>query len=54
MLIIVKIYPKNYECGKLIHDIKFSPDCSSLVAACENGIVYVFSMTTKNYFSEEP
>lgn len=43
-------FPKNYECGVKIHHLKFSSDSLYLVAACDDGHVYVFVLNKGNYF----
>ena len=47
-------YPKCHECGKQIFDLKFSSDGLYLIAASENGNIYVFVLNNNHYFQLPP
>jgi len=34
--------PRQYDCTKYIHDVKFSSDTFYLIVACDNSLVYLF------------
>ena len=43
-------FPKSFQCGKKILDIKFSPNCSHIVATSENQFIYIFRFSNGSYF----
>lgn len=47
-------YPKFYEAGQQIFDIKFSTDGLYLAAVCENQNIYIFQIDNQNYFQTPP
>ena len=47
-------YPRVFECGKQILDLKFSHDAGYLVSVSENSVLHIFTLINNSYFQNVP